>query len=123
MFIGYIIDYIKKNRIEIIENSVIYILGYRNEILNFSITNLDELDSDSDDNVSRKECINGIKDVKKAIDHNNLSDIKEVEILDMILQIKNNSKNMDEQSIEIIKKYIEVIITILDQIKLLFNND
>ena len=124
-------DFIMKNRIELLEYGVKYLLIYKDIILNFDINNLDELDeldSDSDDNVSRKECVSKISKIKteisleKDIELNVGSSLgfDSNEILNIIIEIKNNSKKLDEFTINMIKRYVELLLLILEQIKILF---
>ena len=94
-----------------------------NDILNFNINkldDLDELDEDSDDNTSRKECITNISNIKSNTKKDLINKIESNEILDIIIHIKNNSKKLDEFTIEMIKNYVELLILILEQIKKLF---
>lgn len=122
--VRYIKDYIKNNEIEIIESGINYLLPNKNDILNFNINNLDELE----DNLS-------IKEIKKNID--NISNNKEFspnkfngnydttvskssEIIKLIIEIKENSKKLTSIEIETIKKYIELLISILEKIKILY---
>lgn len=104
----YIKEYVTENRNEILEQSIIHILGNKETILNFDITNLDELDKDIDDNISVKTYFNKIKK------------IEDTGIIDLIIEIKNNSKKLSEYNIELIKKYFEFMIIILEKIKKLF---
>ena len=117
-------DYIIKNRIDILEYGIKYILSNKEDILNFNINKLDELDEDSDDNISRQECMSNIKTIKSntsitiPIDPTNNFDSNE--ILDIIIQIKNNSKKLDEFTVQMIRSYVELLLLILEQIKKLF---
>ena len=116
-------DYVQQHKIELLEYGVIYILRNKNEILNFDIKKLDELDEECDDNVSRKDCVSSITDIKSNINKSNnnfLSDIKENEILNLIIEIKNSSKKLDKQTRKLIHGYVELLIIILEQIKLLY---
>ena len=109
--------YIRDNKITLIQNGVEYLLNYKETILNFDLNNLDELDNESDDNVSRKSCISNINKVKEII---NEQSYKENEILDLIIDIKNNAKVLNDTDKSIIKGYIEVLIMILEKIRDLF---
>lgn len=116
--IGFIKNYIDSNRLIILQNGIEYLLNNKETILNFDITKLDDLDVDTDDNVSIKSCINNYKA------HNNQSfnmDDDQNEILNLIIDIKNNSKKLSSIEVNIIKKYIELIITTLEQMEKLFN--
>lgn len=109
--------YIINNKVELIKNGVEYLLGHKEDILNFDLKNLDELDNQSEDNISRKNCIDNISQVKKII---NEEKYKENEILDIIIEIKNKAKNLNEMDRSIIKGYIEILIMILENIRDLF---
>lgn len=115
------VDFLKKyiinNKVELIKNGVEYLLGHKEDILNFDLKNLDELDNDSEDNISRKNCIDNISQVKKII---NEQKYKENEILDIIIEIKNKAKNLNEMDRSIIKGYMEILIMILENIRDLF---
>ena len=118
--IGLFKSYIQENKIKLIQCGVEYLLNYKEQILNFSLENLDELDSDSDDNISRKSCMNNISQVKQVIKLDMDSSYKEKEILNLIIEIKNKAKNLNEMDRSIIKGYIEVLIIILENIRDLF---
>jgi hypothetical protein len=109
--------YIRDNKVNLIQNGVEYLLNYKDTILNFDLHNLDELDNDSEDNVSRKSCLNNITKAKQIINEQNY---KENEILDLIIEIKNNAKILNISDKSIIKGYMEVLIMILEKIKDLF---
>ena len=115
------VDFLKKyiinNKVELIKNGVEYLLGHKEDILNFDLKNLDELDNDSEDNISRKNCIDNISQVKKII---NEQKYKENEILDIIIENKNKAKNLNEMDRSIIKGYIEILMMILENIRDLF---
>jgi hypothetical protein len=103
--IKYVKDYIKNNEIEIIESGINYLIPNKDDILNFNINNLDELE----DNLS-------IKEIKKNID--NISN--DNEIIKLIIEIKENSKKLNSVEIQTIKKYVELLISILEKIKFLY---
>jgi len=109
--------YIANNKVELIKNGVEYLLGHKEDILNFDLKNLDELDNQSEDNISRKNCLDNISQVKKII---NEQKYKENEILDLIIDIKNKAKNLNEMDRTIMKGYIEILIMILENIRDLF---
>ena len=115
-------DYILTNRIDLLEYGVQYILSNKSDIMNFDINRLDELDSNSDDNISRKECINNIDNAKLKINDkiNFATNYNSNEIIEIIVQIKNNSKNLDNFTVMMIKNYFELLILILEQIKSLY---
>ena len=92
--------YIKNNDIYILENGIKYVLPYKEEILNFNINNLDELD-------------NTYESLKKF-------NTSENDIFNIIIEIKNNLKKLNENDINTIKQYVELIISILEKIKILY---
>lgn len=121
---NWIKKYISENRFEVLENGINYLLTNKETILNFNLDKLDELDMDSDDNVSIKSCINSIKNQQNKtkinsntnFDTNSDSD----QMLNLIIEIKNNSKKLSSNDIIIIKKYFELLIIILEKIQNLF---
>ncbi len=115
-------DYIQTNRIDLLEYGVQYILSNKSDIMNFDINRLDELDSDSDDNISRKKYINNIDHAKLKINNKTSigNNFDSNEIIDIIVQIKNNSKNLDNFTVQMIRNYFELLILILEQIKSLY---
>lgn len=116
--IGLLKKYIQENKIRLIQYGVEYLLNHKDYILNFSIDSLDELDTDSEDNVSRKSCIDNISKAKQVI---NLDiDSEENEIMNLIVEIKNKAKTLNDAERTIIKGYIEVLIMILENIRDLF---
>lgn len=126
----YVKSYLKDNKMEILEYSVKYFLENKNSILNFSFDNLDEFDEldddQSDDNVSRRSCLDNISKVKKNFNKHNsnllnsVNNIGDNEIIKIIIDIKNNSKKLDKTNINIIYDYIKLLIYILEEIKKLF---
>ena len=110
--ISYIKKYINENRFEILENGINYLVPNKEIILNFDINKLDDLDIDSNDNISIKTCVNKLK-------KNNIESESD-DILNLIIDIKNNTKKLKTKDIQIIKKYFELIIIILEKIKNLF---
>jgi len=107
-------DYIIKNRFSMLENGINILLENKETIINFDLNNLDQLDVDDDDNVSIKQCVNNIKQT-------NTINNEENELLNLIIDIKNNTKKLNKEKIIIIKKYFEIIINILEEIKNIFN--
>ncbi len=114
----FFLDTIKKNlnenKFEIIQNSLQHILENKETILNFS---LDSLEEDSDDNN-----LNNIYQLKKLIKKTNPNtNHNELEIINLIIEIKKNAKILlIKDDIIIIKDYIEIMIMILEKIKILF---
>lgn len=112
----FFLDIIKKNlnenKFEIVQNSLFHILENKETILNFS---LDSLEEDNDD---KSNNINNIYQLKKLIKN---TDQNELEIINLIIEIKKNAKTLlIKDDITIIKDYIEIMIMILEKIKILF---
>lgn len=120
--LGYIKNHIQSNRLEILQNGLDYLLTNKETILNFDISNLNELDEDFDDNVSIKSCISNIKQQNKSITTNNEFVTESDEMLNLIIEIKNNAKKLSSSDINIIKKYFELLIIILESIQKIFTN-
>ena len=115
---NYIKKYVNENRLETLENGINYILTNKEIILNFNLEKLDELDKDSDDNISIKSCISSFKKQQTNIKID--TDTDSDQMLNLIIDIKNNSKKLSSNDILIIKKYFELLIIILEKIKQLF---
>ena len=116
--LGFIKKYIQSNRFDILQNGLDYLLTNKEIILNFDINKLDELDEDFDDNVSIKSCINNIKQHQQTNTNNFISDSDDM--LNLMIEIKNNTKKLHLDDIIIIKKYFELLIMILENIKEIF---
>ena len=108
---------LNENRLETLENGITYLLTNKDIILNFDLTKLDELDEDSDDNKSIKSCVNNFKN-KKSVNTDFISDSDDM--LNLIIEIKNNTKKIHQNDILIIKKYFELLIAILEKIQNIF---
>jgi len=119
--LSWIKNYIQSNRFEVLENGINYLLENKNTVLNFSIENLDELDEDFDDNVSIKSCISNIKQNKSNIVNSSNIITDSDDMLNLIIEIKNNTKKLCVEDIMIIKSYFELLIIILEKIQNLFN--
>ncbi len=120
MTIPFLREYIEKNRIVLLEHGILHILPNKEYILNFSmekLEELDKLDDEFDDNVTRKKCFNKISDVKTGLD---IKGVQDNQILNLLIEIKNNSKKLDKENIELIKNYINILVMILEEIKKLF---
>ncbi len=113
----FIKEYILKERSTILEYSIKYILTNKEEILNFSIEQYEEID---DDNVSTKACIKKIKKDIGLDKEDTESNFLTNDILDIITQSKSNYKKMNKQTMELFKDYIKLLITILEVIKKIF---
>jgi len=112
----FFLDLIKKNlnenKFEIVQNSLLHILENKETILNFSIDSLEE------DNDDKSNNLNNIYQLKKLIKN---TDQNELEIINLIIDIKKNAKTLlIKDDITIIKDYIEIMIMILEKIKILF---
>jgi hypothetical protein len=112
--INYLKEYILNNRLTLLDNGLNYLLNNKEVIMNFDVNNLDQLDEDDDDNVSIKQCVNNLKKDNKLKNEDS-------ELLDIIIDIKNNTKNLDNNKRGLIKKYFEIIISILEELKLILN--
>lgn len=121
--IGYIKNYIQSNRFDILQNGFDYLLANKETILNFDIANLNELDEDSDDNISIKSCISNIKLNQNKNNQTNTNNFisDSDDMLNLMIEIKNNTLKLCSDDIEIIKKYFELIIVILENIQKIFN--
>lgn len=120
--LNYIKKTISENRVDMLEHGIQYLLTHKDIILNFDLNKLDNLDEDSDDNMSIKSCVNNIKkkqNLKQNME-NLQNNIGENEILDLIIEIKNNSKKTHPDDIILIKMYFELLISILEKIQNLF---
>lgn len=115
--LGYIKNFIQSNRFDILQNGFDYLLDNKETILNFDIANLNELDEDSDDNTSIKSCISNIKHQTNTNNFISNSD----DMLNLMIEIKNNTLKLSFDDIKIIKKHFELIIIILENIKKIFN--
>lgn len=119
--LNWIKNHIKTNKLEVLDNGINYLLLNKDLVLNFSIDKLDELDEDFDDNVSIKSCLSNFKKIQKE---NNITNIisDSDDMLNLIIEIKNNTKKLCQEDISIIKSYFELLIIILEKIQNLFNN-
>ena len=117
--LGLIKKYIQENSFDVLQNGIDYLLANKDTVLNFDITNLDELDKDFDDNVSLKSCINNIKHNHKQKSNTIISNSDDM--LDFMIEIKNNTKKLCLEDILIIKSYFELLIIILEKIQNLFD--
>lgn len=113
----FFLDTIKKNlnqnKFEIIQNSLHYILENKETILNFSLESLEE-----DNYYEKSDNLNNIYQLKKLIKNTNQN---ELEIINLIIEIKKNAKKLlIKDDIIIIKDYIELMILILEKINNLF---
>jgi len=120
--INLIKTYIDENKIKILECGVEYILKYKDEILNFSLDSLDENDLSelSDLSTCSSNYISNINELKQIIQQQS-SKSEELEVINLIIDIINNAKKLSIDEIDIIKSYIELIVLILEKIKIIFN--
>ena len=134
---NWIKKHISDNRLETLQNGITYLLSNKDTILNFNLLKLDELDEDSDDNMSIKSCVNKFKKNNKTSTPNistpnistpnistpNISTPNITtpdDMLNLIIEIKNNTKSLSPNDIIIIKKYFELLIIILEKIQNIF---
>lgn len=120
---GWIKKHISENRVETLQNGITYLLTNKDTILNFDLTKLDELDEDSDDNMSIKSCVNKFKNNRNNNNNNNISNSSissSDDMLNLIIEIKNNTKKISSEDVIIIKKYFELLIIILEKIQNIF---
>ncbi len=110
-------NYLEENKLEVIQNSITYILENKETILNFSLESLDDFSDNSS-----TDSLKNISQLKKIIEENNFNKLNnnEIEILNIIIEIKKKSNLLNKEDINIIKNYIEVMIIILEKIKILF---
>lgn len=119
--LNWIKKYIQLNKFEVLENGINYLLENKDTVLNFSIDKLDELDEDFDDNVSIKSCISNIKQTHSNIVNSSNVITDSDDMLNLMIEIKNNTKKLCKEDIMIIKSYFELLIIILEKIQNLFN--
>ena len=124
---NFIKKHISDNRLDTLQNGILYLLSNKDTILNFDLEKLDELDEDSDDNMSIKSCVNKFKKNNDVISTNtsslntSLSNISTSDdMLNLIIEIKNNTKKLAYDDIIIIKKYFELLMIILEKIQNIF---
>ena len=124
--INLIKEYIDENKLKILECGVEYILKYKDEILNFSLesldeTNLSELSELSESSNFSSNYITNINQLKNIIkQESNSTSTEELEIINLIIDIINNAKKLSTEEIDIMKNYIELIVLILEKIKIIF---
>ena len=111
--INYMKKYINDNEMEIIESGINYLIPNKDDILNFNINNLDEIE----DCFIKKNINNNSNNSNNSSNSNNSNNN---EIIKLIVEIKENSKKLNKVEIETIKKYVELIISILEKIKILY---
>lgn len=115
---GWIKKHISENRFETLQNGIEYLLTNKETILNFDLNKLDELDEDMDDNISIKSYVNKFNKKNNNISQSNIETPDEM--LNLIIEIKNNTKKLLDEDILIIKKYFELLIIILEKIQDIF---
>ena len=120
-FISSIKKNINENKFEIIQNSLTFILENKETILNFSLESLEEDEKEDNDKLLLTN-INNIYQLKKLINQNNNIGNNELEIINFIIEIKKKARLLlVKEDILIIKDYIEIMILILEKLKILFN--
>ncbi len=109
--------YLEENKLEIIQHSIIHILEHKETILNFSFDSLEDFSDNSS-----TDSLKNISQLKKIIEESNFNKLNnnEIEILNIIIDIKKKSNILSKDDIIVIKNYIEVMIIILEKIKILF---
>lgn len=112
---NYIKKYVIEHQDKMLDDGLKYILEYKDEIKNFNLDNLTELE---DDNISLK--YNKLKTEKKIDEtQHNFTNIKPNEIIEQIIQIKNNLLKLPKNDIIIGEYYLKKLILILENIDLL----
>jgi hypothetical protein len=101
----YIKEYIKSNRQEIISNSLEIILKNKEDILNFEFEKDDKQ----------------INNLRQILEEKNAG-IYEIEIINMVMDAKKKSLNLNIEKRNIIREYIEVMILILEKMNELILN-
>ena len=119
--LSWIKNYIQSNRFEILENGINYLLVNKDVVLNFNVQKLDELDEDFDDNVSIKSCISNIRQTHSKVSNSYNVITDSDDMLNLMIEIKNNTKKLGDDDIMIIKSYFELLIIILEKIQKIFN--
>lgn len=118
--LSWIKNYIQENRFDILKNGIEYLLTNKETVLNFDIEKLDELDEDFDDNVSIKSCLSNIKHTSTNSNSSNIISDSD-DMVNLMIEIKNNTKKLSPNDILIIKSYFELLIIILEKIQNIFN--
>ena len=118
--LNWIKKYISENKLETLQNGITYLLGNKDTILNFNLSKLDELDEDSDDNMSIKSCVNKFNNIKPGVLDTNSNMTNPNDMLNLMIEIKNNTKKLSSEDVLIIKKYFELLIIILEKIQNIF---
>ena len=96
-------QYINENKLDVLNNSILH----KNEIINFTLDDF----NDEDDN----QTLNTYKPKFE-----NISNDYGINICDLLIDIKNKSKNISKKNKNFIKKNINEIIKILNEIQKLF---
>ena len=111
-FLPMLKNYILTNRFTILQSSIQNLLQYKDEILNFSVDNFN--------NTNNQKNISEIKNIMLQKMNENKIDYKEIEVFELILELKDNSLKLPFEDKNLIKQYIELLIIILEKIKNLF---
>jgi hypothetical protein len=98
IFINNMKNYIDKNKMEMIQNGLKYILNNKEDILKLTLNTLKSKDNDE------------ILGFFEKFDDT-------PETFNIIFDILNNSKNLKKKDFELVKEYLETIIIILEKIK------
>ena len=110
-FLPIVKNYIETNKFTILQTSLQNFLEYKDEILNFSVNNF---------NIQNDKNIREIKNLMFDKMNQNKIDYKDIEVFELLLEIKDNSLKLNTEDKNIIKQYIELLIIILEKIKNLF---
>lgn len=100
IFISDINNYIDNNKVELIENGLIYILKNKEYIVNYSFDNLKKQENEI--------IIKQLKTFNQSIVENELN---------VIFDIIDNAKKLEPHQQNIIKQFLDIIIIILEKIE------
>lgn len=106
--------YMIDNRVLLIQYGVEHLLNNKDLILNSNFEDYDDFESD---NQSVKSCVSNISKVKQVL---NVIELTEDFVLEIIIQIKNNSKNLSQMDKTIIYEYVKILLVILSNIRDIF---
>ena len=113
-------EQIRTNRFEMVKYGTECLLDkeIKKTIINFDTSKLENLDSDFDDNVSVRTCINKFSNYTKDSEscEPNL-------ILELIIEIKNNAKKLQFKDRNKIKEHILSLVDILENLENIFKKN
>jgi hypothetical protein len=115
--LGTIKDQIRTNRFEMVRYGTECLLDKETKktIINFDTSKLENLDSDFDDNITVKTCINNFSNY-----NNNSENYEPNLILELIIEIKNNAKKLQLKDRNKIKEHILILVDILENLEKIF---